>query len=50
VVGFDARGRALVRWPDLDLGRDTAHYPEALVIDAAFYVEQLGLGFDEVAA
>ena len=50
VVGFDARGRALVEWYDLDLGHRTAHDPANLVVDEAFQVRQLGLDFGEVAA
>jgi hypothetical protein len=49
VVGFD-RGRAVVEWYDLDLGRRTIHAPESLVIDEAFQGGQLGLAFGEEAA
>ena len=51
VVGWDRKGYALVYWDDLDLGRNTAHDPENLVVDEAFCVKQLDLfQFDEVAA
>ncbi len=50
VVGFD-RGKAIVHWPDLpELGRDTRHSPDSLVIDTAFVVEQLSLDLDSLAA
>jgi hypothetical protein len=50
VVGFDARGRALVEWYDLDLGHRTAHDPANLVVDQAFRVAQFHLDFEDVAA
>jgi hypothetical protein len=49
VVGWDRKGYALVYWDDLDLGRNTAHAVDTLVVDEAFCVRQLDL-FDEVAA
>lgn len=49
VVGFDRRGYALVYWDDLDLGRNTAHHVDTLIVDEAFIVSQLGL-FEEAAA
>jgi len=50
VVGFDRKGYALVYWDDLDLGRNTAHAVDTLVLDEAFKVEQLGLAFEQEAA
>ena len=49
VIGFE-RGRAVVYWDDLDMGRNTAHTLDTLVIDEAFKCEQLGLAVDQEAA
>lgn len=50
VVGFDRAGKALVYWDDLDLGRNTTHSIDSLIVDEAFTVQQLGLDFSEQAA
>jgi len=50
VVGFDRKGKAIVEWYDLDLGRNTTHSLESLVLDEAFTVRQLGFDFEEQAA
>jgi hypothetical protein len=50
VVGWDRRGNAIVYWDDLDLGRNTVHSVDSLVLDEAFVVRQLGLDFNEEAA
>ena len=51
VMDFDAKGKAVVFWPDLpELGRETTHAINTLVIDEAFTVRQLGLDFESQAA
>jgi hypothetical protein len=50
VVGFDRKGYALIYWDDLDLGRNTAHKTDSLVLDEAFCVKQLDIDFGEQAA
>jgi len=50
VVAFDKRGRCLVEWFDLDLGRWTSHDPENLVLDEAFTSSQRMFDFESVAA
>lgn len=51
VTGFDARRKAFVFWPDLpELGRETSHTVDTLIIDEAFVVRQLDLTFEERAA
>lgn len=50
VVGFDRAGKALVYWDDLDLGRNTSHSLDSLVLDEAFSVRQLDLSFGDLAA
>ena len=49
VVGFDGNGNALVWWPDLDLGRNTVHDPDSLVLDQAFTVPQVSFGLAKAA-
>ncbi len=49
VVAF-SRGKAVVEWYDLDLGRPTEHDPASLVLDESFRVMQLGLDFESQAA
>ena len=50
VVGFTKRGKAMVEWYDLPIGRPTEHDPASLLIDESFVVRQLGLAFEEQAA
>jgi len=52
VVGWDRSGRAIVYWDDLpELGRNTAHDVDSLVLDEAFTVRQLDLfDMDGIAA
>jgi len=50
VYGFDQRGRVIVDWPDLNLGRMTHHDPESLIVDQQFKCKQFCLEFDKLAA
>ena len=52
VVSIDAKGRARIHWPDLyaEMGRDTFHAVDSLVVDESFRVSQLGFDFGEIAA
>ncbi len=50
VVGFERSGKAIVYWDDLDLGRNTSHPLDSLVVDEAFTIRQLGLDFESEAA
>lgn len=45
VVGFDRKGKAIVEWVDLDLGKNTSHHLENLVLDEAFQVTQKEFDF-----
>ena len=49
VVGWDRKGNAIVFWDDLDLGRNTSHSVDSLVVDEAFVVHQLALFGEEAA-
>jgi hypothetical protein len=51
VVAFDRWGKAEVHWPDMpELGRNTHHRIETLVVDEAFKVQPLDFGWGERAA
>lgn len=51
VTRFDARGRAVIFWPDMpELARETTHSVDSLVLDEAFKISQLGFDFGEIAA
>ena len=51
VVGWNRKGWAEIYWPDLyaEMGHNTFHDPNTLIIDEAFVVRQLNL-FEEIAA
>lgn len=46
VVGFDRKGRVIVQWYDLDLGRNTTHDIDMLILDESFTVSQREFSFD----
>lgn len=51
VVGWNRKGYALVYWDDLpELGRNTSHAPETLIVDEAFTIRQLGFDYESMAA
>jgi hypothetical protein len=53
IVGWNKRGRAIVEWYDLpELGRNTVHDKDMLILDESFTVSQREFSFDfgEMAA
>ncbi len=50
VCAFDRRGRCLVDWVDLDMGRWTTHAVDSLILDESFQVAQRLFDFGEWAA
>jgi hypothetical protein len=45
IVAFDRRGRAVVTWFDLDLGRNTTHDLDMLMLDESFTASQRTFAF-----
>lgn len=47
VTKLAPRGRCWVIWPDMpEIGRETFHSADSLVVDEGFTVKQLGLAFE----
>ncbi len=52
IVGYDRKGYAQIHWPDLyaEMGKNTFHSLDTLIVDESFRVSQLGFDFEEMAA